>query len=112
MATGRLGVANITTTSETMVYEVPASTFSVVTVNVLNRSTTAPAEIRIAISATASTPALSEYIEYGSSIVAKGVLERTGLVMDRTLGRYLIIQTPTATPTLSVVVMGIETSTA
>ena len=109
MATGRLGIANITTTADTTLYTVPANTFSVVSVNVVNRSSSATAEIRIAV-ASSATPALGEYIEYDSDIVVNGVLERTGIVMDA--GKLIVVSTPTATPTLSVVVMGIETSTA
>ena len=109
MATGRLGIANITTTADTTVYTVPATTFSVVSVNVVNRSSSAAAQIRIAV-ASAATPATSEYIEYDASLVANGVLERTGIVMDA--GNLIVTQTPTATPALSVVVYGIETSTA
>ena len=74
MPTGRLGTANITTTSNTTIYSVPASTFAVVSVNVVNRSSSATAQIRIAIS-TSSTPAIDEYIEYDSILVANGVLE-------------------------------------
>ena len=109
MATGRLGTANITTTGATTVYTVPASTFSVVSVNVVNRSSSAAAQIRIAVSSTAS-PGLDEWIEFDSSLVTNGVLERTGLVLDA--GKLIVVQTPTSTPTLSVVVHGIETSTA
>lgn len=109
MATGRLGTANITTTSANSVYTVPATTFSVITVNVVNRSSANPALIRIAVAASGS-PSLDEWIEFDSSLVANGVLERTGIVMDA--GRILVVQTTTATPTLSVVVYGIETSTA
>ena len=109
MATGRLGTANITTTSDTTVYTVPATTFSVVSVNVVNRSSSAPALIRIAV-ATSATPGLAEYIEYDSSLVANGVIERTGIVIKT--GELIVVQTPTATPALSVVVYGIETSTA
>ncbi len=109
MATGRLGTANITTTSNTTVYTVPSSTFSVVTISVCNRSNSASANIRIAVASSAS-PGVDEYIEYDSALVANGVLERTGLVLDA--GKLLVVQTPTSTPTLSVVVYGIETSTA
>ena len=109
MATGRLGTANITTTADTTAYTVPATTFAVVTVNVVNRSSSAAALIRVAV-ASSATPGLAEYIEYESSLVANGVLERTGIVMDA--GKLLVISTPTASPALSVVVMGIETSTA
>jgi hypothetical protein len=110
MATGRLGTANITSTANTTVYTVPASTFSVVSVNVVNRSSSAAAQIRMAVSSSTS-PTIDEWIEYDSSLVQNGVLERTGIVMDAT-NKYIIVQTPTATPTLSVVVYGIETSTA
>lgn len=109
MATGRLGTANITTTSDTTVYTVPATTFSVVSVNVVNRSSSASAQIKIAV-ASSATPGLAEYIEYDSALVANGVLERTGIVMDT--GKLIVVSTPTATPALSVVVYGIETSTA
>ena len=109
MATGRLGTASITNTDNTTVYTVPATTFAVVTVNVVNRSSSATALIKIAVS-TSATPGLAEYIEYESSLVANGVLERTGIVMKT--GELIVVQTPTATPALSVVVMGIETSTA
>jgi hypothetical protein len=109
MPTGRLGTANITTTADTTAYTVPAATFSVVSVNIVNRSSAAAAQIRIAV-ATSATPGPAEYIEYDSSLVANGVLERTGIVMKT--GELIVVQTPTATPSLSVVVYGIETSTA
>ena len=110
MATGRLGTANITTTSDTTVYgPVAASTFSVVSVNVVNRSSSASAQIKIAV-ASSATPGLAEYIEYDSALVANGVLERTGIVLKT--GELIVVSTPTATPALSVVVYGIETSTA
>jgi hypothetical protein len=109
MPTGRLNTANITTTAETTVYTVPAATFSVVSVNVVNRSSSASAQIKIAV-ATSATPGLAEYIEYDSALVANGVLERTGIVMKT--GELIVVSTPTSTPALSVVVYGIETSTA
>jgi hypothetical protein len=109
MPTGRLGTANITTTTATSLYTVPTATFSVVSVNIVNRSSSAPALIRLALSSS-GTPTADEWIEFDSSLVANGVLERTGIVMDA--GKLLVVQTTTATPTLSVVVYGIETSTA
>jgi len=109
MATGRLGTANITSTANTTIYTVPASTFSVVSVSICNRNSSAAATIRVAISSSAS-PAVDEYIEYDTSLVAGGVVERTGLVMDA--GKILVVQVSSATPTISVVAMGIETSTA
>ena len=109
MATGRLGTANITTTSNTTIYTCPASTFSVVSVSVANRSSSAAASVRIALASTA-TPGTDEWLEYDSSLVANGVIERTGIVIDA--GKLLVVQISSATPTVSVVAMGIETPTA
>ena len=67
MATGRLGVADLAAATNTTLYTVPSSTFSVVTVSVVNRGT-GPANIRIAI-ASSATPADSEYVEYDVEIV-------------------------------------------
>lgn len=109
MPTGRLSTANITSTAATTVYTVPAATFSVVSVNIVNRSSSAAALIRLAV-ATSAAPGADEWIEFDSSLVANGVLERTGIVVKT--GELIVIQTTTATPSLSVVVYGIETSTA
>tara|TARA_B100001093_G_C26429991_1_gene843584 strand:- start:250 stop:570 length:321 start_codon:yes stop_codon:yes gene_type:complete len=82
MANGILGTSEVPATTLTTLYTVPADTFSVVTLNVVNRST-APRTVRVALSA-AATPNLAEYIEYDVEILANGVLERTGLVLDAT----------------------------
>ena len=109
MATGRLGIANITTTADTTIYTVPSSTFSVVSVSICNRNSSTAATIRVAVCSSA-TPAAGEYIEYDTSLVASGVVERTGIVMDA--GKILVVTVSSATPTVSVVAYGIETSTA
>jgi hypothetical protein len=106
MATGRLGVADLSAATNTTLYTVPATTFSVITVNIVNRSASA-VTIRVAV-ASAATPADSEYIEYDVSLAAKGVLERTGIVMDA--GKLLVVRS--SATSVNAVAYGIETATA
>jgi hypothetical protein len=107
MATGRLNGVDITTTAATSVYTCPVTTFSVVSVSICNRSATA-VNVRLALTSTGATPATTDYLEYDSSLSANGVLERTGIVMNA--GNQLVV-TAGAGNVLSVVVVGIETST-
>lgn len=106
MATGILGTADLAAATDTTLYTVPADHFSVVTVNICNRSSSA-ATVRIAVSSS-GTPNDADYIEYDSQISANGVLERTGLVLDAS--KVVVVRSNAIN--VSAVCLGIETSTA
>lgn len=105
MASGRLGTADLAATTNTTLYTVPANTFSVLTVSICNRGTTS-VTIRIAVAVT-STPGNDEWYEYDTVVPAKGVFERTGLVVDAT--KKVIVYSSGASVTA--IAHGIETST-
>ena len=109
MATGRIGAVDLGALTYTDLYTVPTDTFTVASISLANR-TSSSVQVRVAITTTAgpAAPGNSEFIEYGTTIAANGVLERTGLV----LAANQIISLYAATVGVSAVAMGIETSTA
>ena len=105
MATGRLGTADLAATTLTTLYTCPATTFTVASVSICNR-TASPITVRLAL-ASAATPTNAEYIEYDTTIAANQVLERTGIVMDA--GKLIVVRA--STTGISAVAYGIETTT-
>lgn len=99
MASGNLGQTVPAATTLTTVYTVPASTLSVVNINIANRSTSATVDVRVAIS-TLTTPNSQDYIEFDSVIAARGVLERTAIPMEA--GRKVVVYTSTGNTSVNV----------
>lgn len=109
MANGILGSASLTLDTDTNLYNIDAADaiFTVFTVNLVNRDSSTPALVRIAIADTA-TPGNDEFLEYDTELLPGAVLERTGLIMQS--GKYLVVRANTSTVTA--MAYGIETATS
>jgi hypothetical protein len=105
MATGKLAGNTMASATYTEIYTCPAGNFAVVTVNVVNKSASTR-QVRLTVS-DAFPPTANDYIEYDTTILANGVLERTGIVLA---AGQKISSRSSGTDT-TVVVYGIETPT-
>ena len=105
--TGILADETLAATTYTSCYSPTAGTFGVVTLNICNKNSTS-IQVRVAIATDPSIPTAGDYIEYMTTVLPNGVLERTGIVIEagRTIYCY---STQTNT---DIVVYGIETETA
>lgn len=92
MASGKLGSATLEANTDTTVYTVPASTVATLNVAIVNRGDAA-AVVNVALAATA-TPDNADYVEFGVTIPAKGVLERTAIVAGA--GERVVVRSSTA----------------
>jgi hypothetical protein len=87
--TGRLGAFNLYAGVPQAIYVCDKSIGTTLTVSICNRSNV-DAQIRIALSTSATSPSSDEYLEYDAIVSAKGILERTGIVVGT--GEYLVVQ--------------------
>ena len=98
MASGRLGASDVAAGTYTTVYTCPASTFAVVSINLLNRGNSS-CFVRLAI-ADASTPTDGEFIEFDTELTPKSLLERTGIVMG--IGDFIVVNSQNGTTSFNV----------
>lgn len=85
---GRLATADITTNdgSDNVIYTVPVASdtdwdYLIFSISVCNRAATSATNLSIAV-ADADTPLNSEFVEWNTTIVPRGVLERTQIIAN------------------------------
>ena len=102
MASGTLGQGSATTSAAS--YYTVAATPSVFNVALTN-ITGFPVAVNLSISASATVPTTSEYLEFQTVIPPNSVLERGGIVA--TTGKFVVVSATTASA-ISINVYGYE----
>lgn len=95
---GRWATADVTTTDGTdnIIYTVPNTVeYVIAAISILNRSDEAATNVNVAIAA-ADVPLDVEFIEWKTSMVPRGVLERTQLLLEP--GQRIIVRVGDYTP--------------
>jgi len=85
---GILGTWNLYAGVPQAIYVCNNTEASVVSLNVCNRNNI-DVKISVALSSSATTPTNSEYLEYETTLLGKGVLERSGIVLGT--AQYLVV---------------------
>jgi hypothetical protein len=86
---GLLGSWNLYAGIPQAVYVNNNTDAAIINLNICNRNHVSIL-VSVSISVSATSPINSEYIEYEASILVKGVLERTGIVIGP--GQYLVVE--------------------
>lgn len=106
MASGKLAAVNPSAITLTTVYTAPASTYTVVTVNVINTGGSAATLDLVVTDAAGDTPNNpADYIEKNLVLNSATVYEKTGIVV----GNGNTIKVYTTSDDLGVLAYGIET---
>jgi hypothetical protein len=105
MPTGRLGIQDLAATTNTTLYTCPTNTFAVASVTICNRNATS-VTVRLGLTTSAGVTDNS-YLEFDTTIPGRGVLERTGIVVDA--GKLIVVYS--SATGVNAVAYGIETST-
>lgn len=103
MSVGILGAYNLYQNVVQAAYVNNYENSSVVSINLCNK-TNQVAYVSIAVSDSASSPALKDYIEYDSFIPPKGVIERTSIMVNS--GQYVVVKSSLSD--VNVMVYGVE----
>ncbi len=90
MASGRLGAVDLSATTNTSIYTVPAATVVTVNITICNRNASAVAARLMHLDGVIGTLAAEDYLEYDLVIPANSAYEKSGVVMAAThvIGAY------------------------